>query len=219
MSYVDPEVLYGQLAAGDAGRIAAAADPISGAQSAVGRAGQAVTSGGQTATATWQGESATKFGARADLSTKSASVAGERLGAGIDIVQAASRAYGQMRGSADQLIDFWRGRSPALDEAQTRELANKVNEQLTNVKNGYENVLRSYAQALTGVRPAFQEVAAQDAGWNTAVQAMRTTATVPPPGTDPKKVAEWWKSLTKEQQDELLRTKFQELGQLRGLPS
>ncbi|NUT97423.1 MAG: hypothetical protein HOY78_35910, partial [Saccharothrix sp.] len=28
-----------------------------------------------------------------------------------------------------------------------------------------------------------------------------------------------WKSLTKEQQDELLRTKFQELGQLRGLPS
>ena len=33
-----------------------------------------------------------------------------------------------MRGSADQLIDFWRGRSPALDEAQTRELANRVNE-------------------------------------------------------------------------------------------
>ncbi|MEJ2857960.1 MULTISPECIES: alpha/beta hydrolase [unclassified Saccharothrix] len=219
MSYVDPEVLYGQLASGDAGRIAAAADPISGAQSAVGRAGQAVTSGGQTATATWQGESATKFGARADLSTKSATVAGERLGAGIDIVQAASRAYGQMRGSADQLIDFWRGRSPALDEAQTRELANKVNEQLTNVKNGYENVLRSYAKALSGVRPAFQEVAAKDAGWNSAVQAMRTSATVPPPGTDPKKVAEWWKSLTKEQQDELLRTKFQELGRLRGLPS
>ncbi|MFI9811139.1 alpha/beta hydrolase [Saccharothrix variisporea] len=219
MSYVDPEVLYGQLASGDAGRIAAAADPISGAQSAVGRAGQAVTSGGQTATATWQGESATKFGARAELSTKSATVAGERLGAGIDIVQAASRAYGQMRGSADQLIDFWRGRSPALDEAQTRELANKVNEQLTNVKNSYETVLRSYAKALTDVRPAFQEVAAKDAGWNTAVQSMRTTAAVPPPGTDPKKVAEWWKSLTKEQQDELLRTKFQELGQLRGLPS
>lgn len=219
MSYVDPEVLYRQLASGDAGRVAAAADPISGAQSTVGRAGQSVTTGGQTATASWQGESAQKFGARAELSSRSATVAGERLAAGIDIVQAASRAYGQMRGSADQLIDFWRGRSPALDEAQTRELANKVNEQLTNVKNSYENVLRSYAKALSGVRPAFQEVAAKDAGWNTAVQAMRTTATVPPPGTDPKKVAEWWKSLTKEQQDELLRTKFQELGQLRGLPS
>lgn len=219
MSFVDPEVLYGQLASGDAGRVAAAADPISGARSAMSRAGQSVTTGGQTATATWQGESAQKFGARAELSTKSATVAGERLGAGIDIVQAASRAYGQMRGSADQLIDFWRGRSPALDEAQTRELANKVNEQLTNVKNSYENVLRSYAKALSGVRPAFQEVAAKDAGWNTTVQAMRTTATVPPPGTDPKKVAEWWKSLTKQQQDELLRTKFQELGQLRGLPS
>ncbi|CAL9667693.1 hypothetical protein SUDANB95_07289 [Actinosynnema sp. ALI-1.44] len=219
MSFVDPEVLYGQLASGDAGRVAAAADPISGARSAVSRAGQSVTTGGQTATAGWRGESAQKFGVRAELSTRSATVAGERLGAGIDIVQAASRAYGQMRGSADQLIDFWRGRSPALDEAQTRELANKVNEQLTNVKNSYENVLRSYAKALSGVRPAFQEVAAKDAGWNTAVQAMRTTAAVPPPGTDPKKVAEWWKSLTKEQQDELLRTKFQELGQLRGLPS
>ncbi|MFD0201836.1 MULTISPECIES: alpha/beta hydrolase [Saccharothrix] len=219
MSYTDPEVLYGQLAAGDAGRVAAAADPITGAMSAVSRAGQAVSAGGSTATSTWKGNAATGFGARAELSTKSATVAGERLGAGADIVQAASRAYTQMRGSADQLIDFWRGRSPALDETQTRELANRVNEQLNNVKTGYERVLRSYAAALTKVRPGFEETAAKDPGWNTAVAAMRTTATVPGPGTDPKQVAAWWKSLTKEQQDELLRTKFQELGQLRGLPS
>ncbi|PSL55073.1 alpha/beta hydrolase family protein [Saccharothrix carnea] len=219
MSYTDPEVLYGQLAAGDAGRVAAATDPITGAMSAVSRAGQAVSAGGSTATSTWKGDAATGFGARAELSTKSATVAGERLGAGADIVQAASRAYTQMRGSADQLIDFWRGRSPALDETQTRELANRVNEQLNNVKSGYERVLRSYAAALAKVRPGFEETAAKDPGWNTAVTAMRTTATVPGPGTDPKQVAAWWKSLTKEQQDELLRTKFQELGQLRGLPS
>ncbi|MGM1065365.1 alpha/beta hydrolase [Saccharothrix sp. Mg75] len=219
MSYTDPEVLYGRLATGDAGRVAAAADPITGARSAVGRAGDSVAAGGSTATATWQGSSADRFRARAELSSKSAAVAGERLAAGSDIVQAASRAYGQMRGSADQLIDFWRGRSPALDEAQTRDLANRVNEQLTNVKNGYERVLRSYADALTRVRPGFEETAGRDAGWASAVTAMRTTAAVPGPGTDPKQVAAWWKSLTKEQQDELLRTRFQELGQLRGLPS
>ncbi len=219
MSYVDPEVLYGRLASGDAGRVAAAADPISGAMSAVGRAGDSVTSGGNTATSTWKGGSAEKFANRAELSSRSAVVAGERLGVGVDVVQAASRAYTQMRGSADQLIDFWRGRPPGLDEAQTRELAGKVNEQLNNVKNGYENVLRSYASALSKVRPGFEETAGKDAGWNTAVQAMRTSATVPAPGADPKQVAAWWKSLTKEQQDELLRTRFQELGQLRGLPS
>ena len=219
MSYTDPEVLYGQLATGDAGRVAAAADPITGAMSAVGRAGESVSAGGRTATSTWNGDAAAGFGARAELSTKSATVAGERLAAGADIVQAASRAYSRMRGSADQLIDFWRGRSPALDEAQTRELANRVNEQLNNVKTGYERVLRSYATALTTVRPGFEETAAKDPGWNTVVTAMRTTATVPGPGTDPKQVAAWWKSLTKEQQDELLRTRFQELGRLRGLPS
>ncbi|WP_367134307.1 alpha/beta hydrolase [Saccharothrix sp. HUAS TT1] len=219
MSFTDPEVLYGQLATGDAGRVAAAADPITGAMSAVGRAGQAVSSGGSTATSGWRGDSAAKFGARAELSTRSATVAGERLGAGADIVQAASRAYAQMRGSADQLIDFWRGRSPALDEAQTRELANRVNEQLNNVKTGYERVLRSYADALGKVRPGFEETAGRDAGWATTVAAVRTTATVPGPGADPRQVAAWWKSLSKEQQDELLRTRFQELGQLRGLPS
>ncbi|MEU4806711.1 alpha/beta hydrolase [Actinosynnema sp. NPDC023587] len=219
MSYVDPEELYGRLASGDAGRVAAAADPISGALSAVGRAGDAVTSAGSTATSTWRGGSAERFSARADLSSRSAVVAGERLGVGVDVVRAASRAYAQMRGSADRLIDFWRGRSPALDEAQTRDLANRVNEQLTNVKSGYENVLRSYASALTRVRPGFEETAGKDAGWTTAVQHLRTSATVPGPGADPRQVAAWWKSLTKDQQDELLRSRFQELGQLRGLPS
>ncbi|WP_447004752.1 alpha/beta hydrolase [Saccharothrix isguenensis] len=219
MSYTDPEVLYGQLAAGDAGRVAAAADPITGAMSAVSRAGESVAGGGTTATSHWQGDTSTAFAARAELSVKSATVVGERLGAGADIVQAASRAYAQMRGSADQLIDFWRGRSPALDEAQTRDLANRVNQQLNTVKTSYEGVLRSYASALTRVRPGFEETAGKDAGWSTAVTATRTNATVPAPGTDPRQVAAWWKSLTPEQQAELLRTNFQELGQLRGLPS
>ena len=71
----------------------------------------------------------------------------ERLGAGVDIVQAASRAYGQMRGAADQAINVWRSRPPGLDEEQTRTLANQVNDSLNKVKSGYDNVLRSYAGA------------------------------------------------------------------------
>ncbi|HEX6342882.1 alpha/beta hydrolase [Umezawaea sp.] len=215
----DPEVLYGQLASGDAGRIAAAGDPISGAISAVGRARDSVSSGGSTAKSGWTGQASEKFGARAELSTKSATVATERLGVGVDVVQAASRAYSQMRGSADQVIAVWRSRSPLMDAQQTLELAERVNTSLTTVKSGYEQVLRSYASALSQVKPGFEETAKADAGWARTVAAMRTSATVPGPGTDPKQVAAWWKSLTKEQQDELLRTKFQELGQLRGLPS
>ncbi len=56
MSYTDPESLYGKLAAGDAGRIAAAADPITGAISAVGRAGESVANGGKTAVSNWTGD-------------------------------------------------------------------------------------------------------------------------------------------------------------------
>lgn len=219
MSYPDPEALYARLAAGDAGRIAAAADPISGAISAVGRASESVTSGGSTAKSQWTGQSSDKFATRAELSTRSATVAGERLSVGVDVVQAASRAYSQMRGSADQAIAVWRGRPLLLDEQQTRDLANRVNESLNSVKGGYEQVLRSYAAALTTVRPGFGETAAADPGWATAVETLRTATTVPGPGTDPKQVNAWWKSLTKDQQDDLLRTKFQELGQLRGLPS
>ncbi|MFD4674588.1 alpha/beta hydrolase [Lentzea sp. NPDC058450] len=222
MSYTDPEGLYGRLASGDVGRIASAADPITGAISAVGRAGESAANGGKTAVSNWTGDTATKFTARAELSVTAAKAAAERLGAGVDIVQAASRAYGQMRGAADQAIGVWRGRPPGMDEQQTRQLANQVNEQLTKVKSGYDNVLRSYASALTKIPPGFEESARSDSGWSKAVQLGALGGAlppVPPPGSDPKAVADWWKSLSKEQQDALKNTKFQELGQLRGLPA
>ncbi|GLY48544.1 alpha/beta hydrolase [Lentzea sp. NBRC 102530] len=222
MSYTDPEGLYGRLASGDVGRIASAADPITGAISAVGRAGELVANGGKTAVSNWTGDAAARFTARAELSATAAKAAVERLGAGVDIVQAASRAYGQMRGAADQAIGVWRGRPPGLDEQQTRQLANQVNEQLNKVKSGYDNVLRSYASALTKIPPGFEESARSDSGWSKAVQLGALGGAlppVPPPGSDPKAVADWWKSLSKEQQDALKNTKFQELGQLRGLPA
>ncbi|SFR18501.1 Alpha/beta hydrolase [Lentzea waywayandensis] len=222
MSYTDPESLYGRLASGDVGRIAAAADPITGAISAVGRAGESVANGGKTAVSNWTGEAATKFTARAQLSATAAKAAAERLGAGVDIVQAASRAYGQMRGAADQAIGVWRGRPPGMDAEQTRQLANQVNEHLDKVKSGYNNVLRSYASALTKIPPGFEESARTDCGWDRAAQrggAGGALPPVPPPGSDPKAVADWWKSLSKDQQEALKNSKFQELGQLRGLPA
>ncbi|SEP78121.1 Alpha/beta hydrolase [Lentzea xinjiangensis] len=222
MSYPDPEHLYGRLAAGDAGRIAAAADPITGAISAVGRAGESVAKGGRTAAGGWTGDTASKFAARAGLSASAAKAAGERLGAGVDVVQAASRAYGQMRGAADQAISVWRSRPPGMDEQQTRALANQVNDALNKVKSGYENVLRTYAGALTRIPPGFEESARSDSGWSRAVQragAAGPLPPVPPPGSDPKAVADWWKSLSREQQEALKNTKYQELGQLRGLPA
>ncbi|MCX2948209.1 alpha/beta hydrolase [Lentzea sp. NEAU-D7] len=222
MSYTDPESLYGRLASGDVGRIAAAADPITGAISAVGRAGEFVTNGGKTAVSDWTGDAATKFTARAQLSATAAKAAAERLGAGVDILQAASRAYGQMRGAADQAIGVWRGRPPGMDEEQTRQLANQVNQHLDKVKSGYDNVLRSYASALTRIPPGFEESARTDSGWSRAAQrggAAGALPPVPPPGSDPKAVADWWKSLSKDQQEALKNTKYQELGQLRGLPA
>ncbi|MFD9706409.1 alpha/beta hydrolase [Lentzea sp. NPDC059081] len=220
MSYTDPESLYGRLASGDAGRIAAASDPITGAISAVGRAGQSVAKGGGTAASNWIGDAAGKFSSRAQLTTAAAKAAGERLGAGVDIVQAASRAYGQMRGAADQAIGVWRSRPPGLDEQQTRTLANQVNDALTRVKSGYENVLRTYAGALTKIPPGFEESARADSGWSRATTgAGGALPPVPPPGTDPKAVAEWWNKLSQADKDALLKTKFQELGQLRGLPA
>lgn len=222
MSYTDPESLYGRLASGDVGRIAAAADPITGAISAVGRAGESVANGGRTAVSNWTGDAATKFTARAQLSATAAKAVAERLGAGVDIVQAASRAYGQMRGAADQAIGVWRGRPPGMDEEQTRQLANQVNQHLDKVKSGYNDVLRSYASALTRIPPGFEESARTDSGWSRAAQrggAAGALPPVPPPGSDPKAVADWWKSLSKEQQEALKNTKYQELGQLRGLPA
>ncbi|KOV75582.1 hypothetical protein ADL03_44475 [Nocardia sp. NRRL S-836] len=214
--------MYGRLASGDVGRIAAAADPITGAISAVGRAAESVAAGGRTAVSSWVGESATKFSARAELSGTATKAVRDRLGAGVDIVQAASRAYGQMRGAADHAIGVWRSRPPGLDEQQTRQLANQVNDALNRVKSGYDNVLRSYAGALTKIPPGFEESARTDCGWDRAAQrggGGGALPPMPPPGSDPKAVADWWNKLSQAEKDALVKAKYEELSQLKGLPA
>jgi hypothetical protein len=73
-------------------------------------------------------------------------------------------------------------------------------------------VLRSYASVLRGFQPVFTTVAGPGGTTPAGV-------TLPPPGTDPKRVAEWWKSLSPEAQNELLTSQYDALGRLRGLPA
>ncbi|MCT2585953.1 alpha/beta hydrolase [Actinophytocola gossypii] len=213
----DPEILYGKLASGDAGRIEAVAEPIGSAMSALTDARAAIDGGGSTAASGWQGEAATGFAARADLSGTATSTAHDRLGQAKLIVEAAAGAYRTMRGAADNAIRAWRTRPSGMDAAATEALATRVNEALTGVRDGYERTLRAYAGALGHIAPAFAEKAAGDESW--ARTAPVTGLTVPPPGSDPNAVAQWWAGLSETERDQLLATRYDELGRLRGLPA
>ncbi|HEV2783924.1 MAG TPA: alpha/beta hydrolase [Actinophytocola sp.] len=217
MTYTDPEILYGKLTAGDVGRINAAADPITAAISALERAKTDLTRGTSTATASWRGTAADAFGARAELSGTAADRSRGRLEAAVGVVRAAANAYGAMRTAADEAIRPWRARPANLDEAGLRDLAERVNTALGGVRDGYESTLRGHARSLGELAPGFAEAAGDTAAWGqTAPQA---GLTVPPPGSDPRAVAQWWAGLTETQRDQLLATEFDRLGQLRGLPA
>ncbi|MFL6120928.1 alpha/beta hydrolase, partial [Actinophytocola sp.] len=76
----------------------------------------------------------------------------------------------------------------------------------------YEGLLRSYAQVLRGFEPPFAPAV-------DPATTLPAGVTVPPAGTAPRRVADWWTSLSPEVQDELLATQFDALGRLRGLPA
>jgi uncharacterized protein YukE len=194
----DPEELYARLASGDTGRILAVLEPIGAAKTLLADVElKPVTE--------WTGTAAQAFDARLAASRKAVTAAGERLGDAMSVVEAAAAAYGRMRGAADQTIRAYRAGSIPGTQASSV---------LNQLKNSYEDVLRSYAGALRGIRPAFTTVTAATGGPTTA-----SGATVPPPGTDPRQVAEWWKSLPEATRNELLATRFDALGRLRGLPA
>ncbi|GAB3433305.1 alpha/beta hydrolase [Actinophytocola sediminis] len=213
----DPEVLYGKLASGDAGRISAVLEPIGSARSALTRARSAIDGGGSTAASGWEGTAASGFASRASVSGSAATSAADRLAQAGDIVTAAAGAYRTMRGGADNAIQAWRSRPADLDDAALEALATRVNDALGTVRDGYERTLRAYAGALSGLAPAFAETAAGDPSW--AATAPRAGLTVPPPGTDPRAVAQWWRGLSETERDQLLATQFDALGRLRGLPA
>jgi uncharacterized protein YukE len=213
----DPEELYAQLAGGDAGRIRTAAEPVTAAMSALSQAGTSLEGGGTTAASGWQGAAADSFAERSSLSGRAASTAHARLDQAAKVIEAAAGAYGTVRGAADNAIAAWRSRPSGLDTTAQAALADRVNQALTTVRDGYEQTLRAYAGSLDGIRPAFAEVAGADAGWQQTAQ--RSGTSVPPPGSDPRAVAAWWKGLSQAERDQLLATQFDALGRLCGLPA
>jgi uncharacterized protein YukE len=195
----DPEQLYARLATGDTSRILAVLEPLGSAKS--------LLSGVEfTPVREWSGVAAQAFDARVTQSRQTVASAADRLGEAMSVVEAAATAYGRMRSAADQTIQAYR--SGSIPDAQAASV-------LAQLQSSYEEVLRSYAGALRGIRPAFAAVTGPSAtGLTTA-----SGAAVPPPGTDPRQVAEWWKSLSAETRQDLLATQFEALGRLRGLPA
>lgn len=194
----DPERLYAKLASGDTSRILAVLEPLGAARSLL-------TDVELKPVNEWAGTAAQAFDARLTTSKTAVTTAATRLTDAMSVVEAAAAAYGRMRGAADQTIRAYRaGGIPAGQ-------ASSVLAQLTT---SYEEVLRSYASALRGIRPAFTTAAS-----TTAAAAPGSGVRVPPPGTDPRQVAEWWRSLPEETRSELLATRYDALGRLRGLPS
>ena len=193
-----PEELYARLASGDTSRILAVLEPL-------GAAKTLLTDVELRPVTEWTGTAAQAFDTRLATSKKAVTAAAERLADAMSVVEAAAAAYGRMRTAADQTIRAYR--AGGIPDTQAVSVLNQL-------KTSYEEVLRAYAGALRGIRPAFTTVTGTTGGLTTA-----SGATVPPPGTDPRQVAEWWRSLPEETRDELLATRFDELGRLRGLPA
>lgn len=191
----DPEDLYTKLASGDAGRILAVLDPLTAARTALDEVDLHPVQ-------SWQGEAATAFGERVTLSRAAVTSAATKLTDAMSVVEATAAAYKSMRGGADQAIQAYRTGAPAT----------RVTEVLTRLRDTYEEVLRSYAAALRSFQPAFTTVA----GTTTSASA---GVTIPPRDTDPRRVAEWWRTLPETTRQELLATQYDALGRLRGLPA
>ncbi len=197
----DPEALYARLASGDTGRILAVLEPLAAARAAL--TGVDLTADLATVPS-WSGAAATAFGERVVLSRTAVTTAAERLTDASAVVEAAAAAYGHVRRGADQAIRAYR--NGGVTAARAAEV-------LTGLADAYEEVLRSYAGALRSFRPAFTTVTGG------ASSAQRPSAAVPPPGTDPRRVAQWWRSLPESVRAELLATRSDEIGRLRGLPA
>jgi hypothetical protein len=157
MSHPDPEIRYARLAAGDVGRIAASAEPITGAITMIDDAHASMTGGTRTVVSGWTGTAATAFGQHAGTTSTALGRARGSLDVGGRIVSSAARSYGMMRQSADRVIEAWRSRPAGLDEAATTRLATSVDSALGQLQGAYEGTLRAYAKGFpttaSGFRP------------------------------------------------------------------
>jgi len=190
-----PEELYAKLAGGDASRILSTLEPLT-------RARSALADVSFSTVPSWRGSAADAFAERVRSSRAAVTSATDRLTDAMAVVEQTAAAYRSMRGSADTAIRAYRAGAPAAP----------VTELLTGLRDAYEGLLRSYASVLRGFEPAFGAAAGP-------ASTQAAGVTMPPPGTDPRRVADWWGSLSPETRERLLASRFEALGRLRGLPA
>lgn len=212
----NPEVLYAQLVAGNPAQATATAGAFEAASDELGKSAESVEQG-KRAVEGWTGEAAAAFARRTDATTTSARSAEQQFSAAQQAVENVARTYDSVRQSADQIIAFWRLMVSMTGGARMAELAQQIGGELQQLRDAYSQQLRAQARFLAGLTPGFAKTAGSSGSWqSTRPQA---AATMPPPGSDPRDVARWWKSLTDEQRDQLLTTEFDRLGQMQGLPA
>lgn len=217
MSTPDPEALYRRLASGDAGRVEAATDTIVAAASALERARDSAAQGRSTAASAWQGTAADAFAGRAQLTGTAADTAHTRLLAAVQILRSVADSYRTMSSTAATAIQVWRDRPADLAEPARTQLATRVTRELGTLRDTYESALRTNVRSLDALVPAFAETAGDTGPWQRTT--LMATPSLPPPGSDPRAVAQWWAGLSETERDQLLATEFERLGRLRGLPA
>ncbi|MQA11534.1 MAG: hypothetical protein GEU98_23880 [Pseudonocardiaceae bacterium] len=216
MSYPHPEQIYGELASGDAKRIRLAAESLNKAAENLGEAATAASSGGK-AVAGWKGDAAAAFTERTTQTSTSINTARDAVNGARQAIENAANAYGSMRGSADKIIGFYRSLGWMLGGSANPHFEQQISKALVDLRTAYNDTLAAQAKSLRAAKPAFQHTVGGTESWRrTQPQAVPQP---PAPGTDPKKVADWWKSLSERQRDQLLATQADKLGQLKGLPA
>lgn len=212
----DPETLYSQLVAGNPEQARATASALAYGS---GKLQESVESADRVRSAVdgWAGDASAAFARRVDTTTASARLAHEQFTAAKQAIENVARTYAAVRQSADQIIAFWRLVVILTGGARTPELDRRISDDLHQLRDTYGRQLRAQASALARLTPAFQKTAGHTDSW----QSTRPQAAprMPPPGSDPRDVASWWKSLTDEHRDQLLATGFTTLGQMQGLPA
>jgi len=199
---VNPEEIYARLASASPAQIWATAEALATTADTV-RESARSTDAATNAAQGWTGEAADAYARRVDAIVDAASLAEANIAAAQQALERVARTCEEVRQRADRVIEFWRVMVTMTAGAGLRELAAALGGELRRLADVYNDQLRAQAVVLRRLTPAFA----------------RTTATVPPPGSDPADVARWWTSLTEQQRNLLLVTEFERLGTLAGLPA
>ena len=108
MTFLDPEVLYGQLTSGDSDGIDAVRAALADARPEVRDAARGISDGARAAVSDWRGTAAVEFVTAAQDARTTATAADRRLRVAVVAIRDAARAYKRMHGAAEEAIKSWR---------------------------------------------------------------------------------------------------------------